>query len=421
MPTTTPPSSQAAPTTDIERAVAAMGPGPLRDDALAEHVRPLFSRVLERDEIYLANHSLGRPLDRMANDVRAALDTWYADMDGAWSLWMGEMANYRAQMAKLIDAERADLVVPKATAAQGLRTVLNALPRGRGTRPVRVVTTRGEFDSIDFVLKAYAERGKAEVSWTEADDTGLFHAKDVCAQITNETDLVVISQVYFALGQMLEGVDEIVRTARARGALVLLDTYHCAGAMPVRFRELDADFAIGGNYKYTRGGPGAGWLALHPRHADDPELSPVDTGWFAKREVFAFARTPSPEYAEGGDGWMEATPVILPVFQAKAGLELTNALGPARLRAHNMEQQVFMAECLRERGLAPRLIEPRGAFLLIEAPDLAATLEKLKAAKINADGRPGPDGKRYVRLCPDVLNTRDELTEAAERIARVMP
>jgi len=415
-----PPSTQAETLTDIQRAVCAMGPGPLRDEALAEHVRPLFSRVLARDEIYLANHSLGRPLDRTAQDVRGALDAWYADMDGAWALWMGELANYRAQVARLIDAERADLVVPKATAAQGLRAVLNALPRGKGTRPVRVVSTRGEFDSIDFVLKAYADRGKAEVRWAEPDADGLFHAKDVCAIITEETDLVVVSQVYFALGQLLEGVEDIVRTAHARGALVLLDTYHGAGAMPVRFRELEADFAIGGNYKYTRGGPGAGWLAMHPRHADDPALSPVDTGWFAKRNVFAFARMPGAEYAEGGDGWLEATPVVLTAFQAKAGLELTNALGPARLRAHNLEQQAFLAERLRAHGIEPRLLASRGAFMLIPAPDLSGTLERLKAHKINADGRPGPDGKTYVRLCPDVLNTRDELAEAAERIGRAL-
>lgn len=421
MTTTTPLNTKADTRTDLERAVEAMGPGPLRDEALAEHVRPLFSRVLARDEIYLANHSLGRPPDRTAEDVRGALDAWYADMDGAWSLWMGELANYRAQVARLIDAERPDLVVPKSTAAQGLRAVLNALPRGSSDRrPVRVVTTRGEFDSIDFVLKAYAERGKAEIDWVEPDADGLFHADRIAARITDQTDLVVVSQVFFALGQKLENVDELVRVAHQRGALVLLDTYHAAGAMPVRFRQLEADFAIGGNYKYTRGGPGAGWLAIHPRHADDPALAPVDTGWFAQRDVFAFARTPKPEYADGGDGWLEATPVVLTAFQAKAGLELTNALGPARLREHNLAQQAHLSERLRASGVQPRLIGSRGAFLLIETADLPGSLARLKHAKINADGRPGPDAKRYIRLCPDILNTPDELDQAAVRIAEAL-
>jgi len=40
---------------------------PILDESwLREHVWPRFSRALVRDEIYLANHSLGRPLDRTA-------------------------------------------------------------------------------------------------------------------------------------------------------------------------------------------------------------------------------------------------------------------------------------------------------------------------------------------------------------------
>ncbi len=86
----------------ILQAVAAMGPGPLTERGLISHIHPLFSRVLERREIYLANHSLGRPLDQTAIDVRSALDCWYADMDGAWGLWLDEQSRFRAGIARLI-------------------------------------------------------------------------------------------------------------------------------------------------------------------------------------------------------------------------------------------------------------------------------------------------------------------------------
>ena len=40
---------------------------PILDEAwLKQQVWPRFSRALARQEIYLANHSLGRPPDRMA-------------------------------------------------------------------------------------------------------------------------------------------------------------------------------------------------------------------------------------------------------------------------------------------------------------------------------------------------------------------
>src|SRR3954469_25517613 len=92
-----------------------------------DELRSRFSRVLGRPEIYLANHSLGRPPDRMAEDVRAALDAWYRDMDGAWDLWMSAREKFRALTARLLNVGSSS-VVPKTSAGQGLRAVLNSFP-----------------------------------------------------------------------------------------------------------------------------------------------------------------------------------------------------------------------------------------------------------------------------------------------------
>src|SRR5256885_3257608 len=102
---------------------------PSLDDAwLKASVWPRFSRVLERSEIYLANHSLGRPPDRMADDVRSALDAWYRDLDGAWDLWMDGRERFRALTARLLNVD-AKSIVPKTSAGQGLRAVLNSFAR----------------------------------------------------------------------------------------------------------------------------------------------------------------------------------------------------------------------------------------------------------------------------------------------------
>src|SRR5512142_2395132 len=119
---------------------------------------------MSRDEVYLANHSLGRPLDRMAADVQAAVDLWYSRMDDSWEPWLAEMDLWRANVARLIGLSRPDAILPKTSAGQGLRAVLNSFPQGRA---VRVLTTRGEFDSIDFILKAYARAGRADVAWID--------------------------------------------------------------------------------------------------------------------------------------------------------------------------------------------------------------------------------------------------------------
>ena len=148
----------------IEAAIAALGPGPLAHDALARHVAPLFSRVRGawRDRIYLANHSLGRPLDATDDDVREGVAAWYAQLGGAWDAWEAEMQAYRSRLARLLGAPCADCVVPKTSAGQGLRAILNthdAVPH--------VVATRGEFDSLDVILREYARRGRIALTLVE--------------------------------------------------------------------------------------------------------------------------------------------------------------------------------------------------------------------------------------------------------------
>lgn len=412
----------------IEQIVSRMGDGPLSEAGVVEHVHPLFSRVLSRNqqagEIYLANHSLGRPLDWTSHAIHTALDGWYHDLDGVWPYWIDARDRYRAQIAKLMHWNDAQGVVPKTSAAQGLRAVLNAMP---SSRP-QVVSTRCEFDSIDFVLKAYAHKGRADVAWVEPDERDLLHPEPVLEAIDDATDLVVISMVCFVTGQVVEGLDRIIAKAHAHGALVLLDSYHAFGVLPVDFNALDADFVIGGNYKYTRGGAGSCFLAIHPRHLAHrggvpapASLFPIDTGWFAKDEPFAYRRDELPAYAAGGDAWLEATPPVLTYFQALPGLMLCNAIGIDRLRDYSLRQQHHLAEALSTHGVALRLLEHRGAYLLMESDNGHETTKRLKHAGVNCDARPLPrSGGWVVRFCPDILNTQAELEEAARRIAGVV-
>src|SRR6185503_741393 len=293
-----------------------------------DEVRGRFGRVLGRPGIYLANHSLGRPPDRAADDVRAALDAWYRDMDGAWPLWLEAREKFRALTARLVGAPRADCIIPKTSAGQGLRAVLNAFDA-----KTPVVTSDGEFDSIDFILRVYRERGRIALRIMPSRDLQVGGA-----------NLVVLSSVMFRTGERVEKLERIIHGAHAAGALVLLDVYHHAGVLPLDLKALGADFAVGGSYKYTRGGPGACWLYVRPGLVET--MRTLDTGWFAKKDVFAYTRPDPPEFGAGGDAWLESTPPVLAPVQALAGLELTLELGVERIRAHNLEQKRFLRERL---------------------------------------------------------------------------
>jgi kynureninase len=398
----------------IESAVAALGSGPLDESAVASHVAPLFSRVLERRAhvIDLANHSLGRPLDATAADVAEAVRLWETQMGDAWDAWLDEREAYRTRLAKLVGAPRTDCIVPKTSAGQGLRAILNSYPR---ERVPRVVATRGEFDSVDVILRHYAGHGRIALSFVEPREHGLFAAHDLLSAIKRGVELVVVSQVLFNTGQVLPALPEMIAAAHTQGARILLDVYHSAGVFPVDLAALDVDFAIGGSYKYLRGGPGACYLYLHPRHLDG-SLSTLDVGWFAKEEPFAYDRPDPPRFASGGDGFFESTPPILPLYQARAGQVFTLAIGVERLRAYSLAQQRRLVGLLHERGVnAIGGMEDRGAFTVVEfAVDGEAVrcAGRLAERGVMADAR-GP----WLRLCPDVLTTDDELVAAARALS----
>jgi kynureninase len=373
--------------------------GPLTEQNLRQYVWPLFSRTrTEQAGIYLANHSLGRPPDRMASDVRNALDIWYREMGEAWTGWNAARERFRALTARLVGAARPDCIIPKTSAGQGLRAVLNALPG----KP-QVVTTDGEFDSLDFILRVYRGKGRIDLRimpWREL-------------QMGNAT-LLVLSSVMFRSGERVDNLGKLLRAARSAGALVLLDVYHHAGALPLDLAALDVDFAVGGSYKYLRGGPGACWLYVRPGLVDT--MRTLDTGWFAKHDVFAYERPDPPQFGAGGDAWLESTPPVLAPVQALAGLELTLELGVERLRAYSLTQKQRLADLLAaHRVPAQGAGESHGAFLTLTHPEAERIAEELGHRGIKTDAR----GDR-LRLCPDILNSGAELEQAAAELGALL-
>ncbi|MDA0226248.1 MAG: aminotransferase class V-fold PLP-dependent enzyme [Proteobacteria bacterium] len=376
--------------------------GPLTEATLREQLWPRFARVRARPGIYLANHSLGRPPDRMATDVQAALDAWYAHLGGAWDRWDADRERFRELTAKLVGAKRADCIVPKTSAGQGLRAVLGALS-GTTRGKLRVVASDGEFDSLDFILRAWREQGRIELRlqpWRELS--------------TGAAALVVLSTVQFRTGEVVSELAKRIRAAHAAGALVLLDVYHHAGALPLDLEALGADFAVGGSYKYTRGGPGACWLYVRPGLVET--LRTPDTGWFAKADMFRYERPDPPEFAAGGNAWLESTPPVVAIAQALAGLEVTLELGVDRIRAYGLEQKARLAERLKALGVACEGAgADHGAFLTLQHAEADRLAQALETAGVTSDAR-----GEFLRLCPDVLTSDAELAGAAQAVAKVL-
>ncbi|MEO8974575.1 MAG: aminotransferase class V-fold PLP-dependent enzyme [Casimicrobiaceae bacterium] len=399
----------AADDSPIARSVAALGTGAFDEDSLQQHVAPLFTRHRAESggTVYLANHSLGRPLDATATDLGEGLGAWYAAMGGAWDAWRAAQQSHRARLAELMHAPRVDCVVPKTSAGQGLRAVLNAFDGSP-----RVVATTAEFDSLDMILREYARRGRIRVEWVPTRADGSFASEDLVAAARGGCDLVVASEVLFASGQRLDDMPAIVAAAHSVGAKLLLDIYHSLGAFDVDVARLGVDYAVGGSYKYLRGGPGACFLYVAPTLLD-AGVTTLDIGWFAKPQPLAFAGRDNGPAAAGGDGWLESTPPVLTYYQARAGQQLLLALGIERIRAHSLQLQRRLVAHLAAYAIEARGGEAmRGAFVVVHDARAAQWAQALARLGIAVDAR-GP----WLRICPDLLTTEADLKAVATALA----
>jgi kynureninase len=395
----------------IQQAVAALGEAPLNEGAIERHIAPLFSRVLSTDRIYLANHSLGRPLDAMADDVAEATGLWYGKLGHAWDAWLEEREAFRARIAALVHAPRADCIVPRTAAGQGLRTVLNAF-HGRP----RVVSTRGEFDSIDVILKQYAALDRIEVFWVEPDTQGHFSVDPLIDALNCGADLVVVSQVMFMTSQIVDELERLADACHQHGARLLVDSYHAIGVIPVDVTKMRCDFMIGGSYKYLRGGPGACFLYIAPNVLESG-LRPLDTGWFANSDEFGYQRPDPPMLKSGGDAFLESTPPVLTWYQARSGQQFTLAMGVERLRAYSLCQLAALREYLANAGVDSVVGGDlsHGAFLSVRLVSASQLPPLLEVEGIVSDAR-----GEWQRLCPDCLTRDEEMRRAASALGDIL-
>ena len=398
---------------------------PLTEGDLKREIWPLFSRAIEgdreRNEIYLANHSLGRPLDQTALDIQEGLQVWYASMDRAWDDaqgWQEASNTFRNQIAQLFNLPSGANVIPKNNAGQGLRAVLNAFPQNK---KLRVVATTGEFDSADFILKSYEEAGRISVQWVKPARCGqgieLFNAEQIDDAVDANTDLLVVSQVFFGTGQILGHLRELIASVQEKGCRVILDVYHSAGIVPCDLRDLHPDFAMGGCYKYLRGGAGAGFLVIGDHVLAGLELKTLDIGWFAKQNPMHFERHQHALRGEGTEGWLDSTPPVIIPYQARAGLNLVLHLGIERIRAYSLQQQMSLRSELLRNGVGvyePEVPGSSGGFSLIPHPEASECVRQLRESGVNCDAR-----GQLIRLCPDVINDNAALIKVAQTVGKL--
>jgi kynureninase len=363
------------------------------------HYRERFPILAETT--YLINHSLGAMPAAAEERLLEYARSWNTRGVRAWEEgWWELPVTVGDQIARLIGAPPGSVSMHQnVTLAEAV--VLSCFDFVGPRR--RIVYEEGNFPSVRYLYQA--QRG-ADIL-VAADDEGVAEAID------DRTLLVPVTHVLFKTGG-IQDVEAIVAAAHEHGALVVLDAYQSAGAVPLDVTALDVDFAVGGSVKWLCGGPGAAWLYVRPELA--ATLEPALTGWQAHARPFAFE--PEQDYADGAWRFLTGTPNVSALYAATAGYDVIEEVGVDRVRERSVELTTLLIELLDEAGFpvgSPRDPSRRGGTVVVKPPGHERVGRGLVERGVVVDWRPDVG----LRLGPHFFNTDDEIRFAVEAIAEL--
>ncbi len=345
----------------------------------------------------------------LADSVRAAYQDYLDGLEregSLWGHWVGKQEIVRQHLATLLGASPAEIAVTTSGSA-AVSSLASSIDFG-GTRN-KVVTTDLEFPMIGQIWHAQERRG-ATVVHVPADEDNNIPLERFEAAIDDRTAIVSITQVCYRNGAALD-LKPIIELAHSRGALVLVDAYQGAGAIPLDVVDLGADFVSGGVLKYLLSSPGVGFL--YANQATTADLTPTVTGWFAARDIFAMD-IHSYDPAIDARRFESGTPAVPSLYAAEAGISLMLEIGVANSWSH---VRGLLAQ-LRSgvEGLGGTVVTPAGRagpMLAVATTDEHAAVRALEQDGVIVSSRDG-----NVRISPHCYNNAGDIDAAIASLHR---
>lgn len=368
--------------------------------------------ILERTT-YMISHSLGAMPRGVYDRLREYADVWATRGIRAWEEGWWEMpVTIGDKLARIIGAPPGSVVMHQnVSVCQALILSCFDLTQRRN----KIVYESLNFPSVMYVYAAHAKAAGARVVEIPSDDGITVDTERLLVAIDEETLLVPISHVLFK-SSYIQDAQAVINKAHAVGAKVVLDIYQSAGTVPLNVTELEVDFAVGGSVKWLCGGPGAGYLYVHPSLWN--ALEPKVTGWMAHRAPFAF-EPGEITYADDVHRFLHGSPAIPTLYAAESGYDIINAIGVERIRAKSVHQTSRLIELADEQGWrvnAPREAAKRGGTVVIDVPYGAAVVRELALRDVLVDFRPGAG----IRIAPHFYTRDEELDHTIREIKNIL-
>jgi kynureninase len=375
-------------------------------DPLASFL-PRFRRP--RDLLYFDGNSLGMlPWAASRRVVEALESEWGEGLIESWTEagWIELPQRVGAKIARLIGAAPDEVIATDSTSINLFKLLAAALKLRPGRR---VILTEAE----NFPTDIYMAEGLAHL----LGDVEVRLASNIADAITEDVAVVAVSHVDYR-SSVLADMAGLTQAAHARGALILWDLCHSAGALPVDLGE--ADLAVGCGYKFLNGGPGAPAYAFVAKRWHPLFIQPL-AGWMGHAAPFGFESHYRP--AGGMKRALSGTPSVLALTALDAALDVLLDAGMDRIRAKAQAQMDLFDRLTEERcpeiglePLTPSVHAKRGSHLAYRHPQGYALTQALRVRRVVPDFR-APDIIRF-GFTPLTL-AYVEIWDAVERLARI--
>ncbi len=342
--------------------------------------------------IYLDGNSLGAlPLttpDRVAEVVRRE---WGEGLIRSWNAagWIDLPRRVGDKIARLIGAQPGEVVVADSTSVNLFKALAAAVKLNPDRRVI--VSERENFPTDLYIaqgLTAFLDAGH---------ELRLVQADELVEALDDNTAVLMLTHVNYRSGRVHD-MAALTAEGHRRGALVLWDLAHSAGALPVDLNGAGADFAVGCGYKYLNGGPGApAYIFVAQRH--QPNFSQPLSGWLGHASPFAFDPVYQP--AEGIARYLVGTQPVISLAALECGVDGVLAADIAAIRAKSLAlTDAFIALVERRlKGYDLEIITPReharrGSQVSLRHPEGYAIMQALIARGVIGDFR-APDILRF--------------------------
>ena len=320
-----------------------------QQDSLASYREQFVAN--DPDLIYLDGNSLGRlPKSVIGRAKKAVEEEWGADLIRGWNKgWWELPGRIGDQIGSLLGAAPGQVLVGDQTSINLFKLATAALTLQPQKK--RIITDTFNFPSDLYILQGIDNLlgNRHEIIRIGPQDNDITPDLNALEEALNEeTAFLTLSHVTFKSGYLYD-MESITELAHRRGALVLWDLSHSAGAVPIELDKCNADFAIGCTYKYLNGGPGAPAFLYVNRKIQNEVISPI-WGWWGQRDPFEFDLDYQP--APGIQRFLIGTAPMLSTLAMEEALAPLLEAGMDALRAKSILMTDY-ASFLTDELLAP--------------------------------------------------------------------